>query len=303
MRRPRISVPISVSSVLIALTITLTIGWQILVAREFRALAEGFTAIHWVLVVIGSLFFCAIITASLLLTVWLVREIRTNQRQQAFVDAVTHELQTPLASLRLSLETLEKPDLAEAGRHEFLGIMRDEVARLELLVDHVLRAARTDPQHRPRAAVDLVPLLRACADELTARHALASDRVRLLLPERAWVRGDAEQLRVVFRNLLENAIRHARSQAPVEVTLSSAGARELEVSVRDHGVGIPRAALRRIFQPFHQVGPGGGARGSLGLGLSIVRNIVRTHGGSVRARSEGPGRGSRFVVRLPGSAA
>ncbi len=303
MRRPRVSVPISITSVLIALTVILTVGWQILVAREFRALVEGFTAVHWVLLVLGSLFFCAIITASLLLTVWLVREIRTNQRQQAFLDAVTHELQTPLASLRLALDTLDKPDLDPARGREFVGIMREEVTRLGGIIDHVLRAARTEPEHAARSALDLVPLIRGCADEVRRRHGLEADRIRLELPTRSLVRGDLEQLRVVFRNLLENAVRHAGSQGPVEVSLAAVGADRLEVHVRDHGVGIPRAALRRIFQPFQQLPPVSGRRRGLGLGLSIVKNIVRAHGGTVRARSEGPGHGSCFVVRLPGAVA
>jgi two-component system CheB/CheR fusion protein len=114
------------------------------------------------------------------------------------------------------------------------------------------------------------------------------------------VRGDPEQLRVVFRNLLENAVRHAGGAANVEVRVTHAGPQRLEVVVADDGAGIPKAALRRIFQPFQQIAATGASpRRGLGLGLSIVRNIVRAHGGSVHARSDGLGRGSRFVVRLP----
>ncbi len=154
-----------------------------------------------------------------------------------------------------------------------------------------------------RVRVDLVELLRECVAEAEVRHGGQARRLTLRLPQRALVRGEPEQLRVVFRNLLDNALRHAGSTAPVELSLAPAGDGRLEVVVADHGIGIPRRALRRIFLPFHQLGPEADSRRGLGLGLSIVQNIIRSHGGSVQARSEGVGHGARFVVRLPGSLA
>lgn len=300
MARIRVSVPITLTSLLVAVSITLTVGWQILVAREVRALAEGFTWVHWLLVFLGSGFFVLIITTAILQAVWLVREIRTNQRQQNFIDAVTHELHTPLASLRLYLDTLRKPDLAEAKRQEFVDVMADDLDRLQRTIGRVLDAARSEGGHRQREPVDVAALLRECVEEAREQHGLSEEEVRLESDGAGRVRGDLEQLRLAFRNLIENAVRYAGQRIRIDVRLRPLSARKLEVCVADQGQGIPRAGLRRIFQRFQRL-PGDGARPTrgLGLGLYIVRNVVRAHGGSVRAESEGPGTGSRFIVQLP----
>ncbi len=301
MSAPRVSVPITLTTCLVAITIALTVGWQILVVRESGALVEGFSAVHWGLVIVGSLFFALIITAAILQAVWLVQEIRSNQRQRNFIDAVTHELHTPLASLRLYLDTLRGKSVDEARRGEFLDIMTEELERLQRTIDQILNAARVEVRRSRREPVDLGALLRDCVEDARARHDLDEKAVRLEVPEGARVRGDVEQLRVAFRNLLENAIRYAGAQIRVDVRVRSASSRRLEVEVADQGVGIPPTALARIFQRFQRLSQEGGfvPRG-LGLGLYIVRNVVRAHGGSVRAESEGPGTGSRFIVTLPG---
>ncbi len=300
MRNPRVSVPITLTSGLVAITLVLTVGWQILVTREFQALAEGFAAIHWVLVTLGSLFFVLIITVAILQAAWLVSEIRTNQRQRNFIDAVTHELYTPLASLRLYLDTLQGQELDDARRQEFLDIMSEDLERLQRTIDHILQAARTEVRRSGRESVDLGALLRDCVGEARGRHGLEDDSVRLEVPARAWVRGDMEQLRVAFRNLIENAICYAGPKIDVDVKVRATSGRKLEVEVADQGPGIPANALRRVFQRFHRLSQETvRATRGLGLGLYIVRNVVRAHGGSVRAESEGEGKGSRFIVTLP----
>ncbi len=300
-RSRRISVPITLTTFLVVMTVSLTVGWQILVAREFGALVEGFTAIHWALAIVGSLFFVAIITAAILQTVWLVQEIRTNQRQQNFIDAVTHELHTPLASLRLYLDTLRTKPLDEPRRHEFLDIMTEDLERLQRTIDQILGAARTEVRRMRGPALDLVSLLGECATEARAKHGLDEDAISLRVPERAWIRGDLEQLRVAFRNLIENAIRYAGPKIHVDIAIRPISARKVEVEVADQGQGIPSSSLRGIFLRFQRL-KHDGMRASLGLGLGlyIVRNVVRAHGGSVRAESEGEGCGARFIVTLPG---
>lgn len=296
----RISVPITLTVFLVAVTVALTVGWQILVVRERISFAEGFTAVHWVLVCLGSVFFVLIITVAILQAVWLVREMRTNQRQQNFIDAVTHELHTPLASLRLYLDTLRGTPLDEDRRQEFFAIMADDLERLEQTIEQILRAARTAGRGHD-AMVDLSALLAACVDEVRQRHGLGTEAVSLGAAGRAWVRGDVEQLRVAFRNLLENAVRYSGSAVRVDVRLRSVSPRRLEVAVADQGLGIPPSALRGVFQRFHRLTHDGVRPGrGLGLGLYIVRNVIRAHRGEVHAESAGAGRGSRFVVTLPG---
>lgn len=302
MSQPRVSTPITLTSGLVAITIALTVGWQILVTREFQALAEGFTAIHWVLLTLGSLFFVAIITVTILQGAWLVREIRTNQRQQNFIDAATHELYTPLASLRLYVDTLRNPEIEPARRQEFLDIMTEDLERLQRTIDQILQAARTDELRRVRGgSVDLCALLGECVSDARERHGLDEASVQLDVPSTAWVRGETEQLRVVFRNLIENAIRYAGPKIHVDIRVRAMSGRKLEIEVEDQGTGIPADARRRIFHRFQRLSQGTArATRGLGLGLYIVRNVVRSHGGSVRAESEGEGRGSRFIVTLPG---
>ena len=157
MRAARVSTPIALTAVIVAITIALTVGWQILVAREFRAFAAGFTAIHWVLIGLGSLFFALIITVLILQAVWLVRSIRMNQRQQNFMDLVTHELHTPLASLQLYLDTLRGRALPDARREEFLSIMSEDLQRLQHTIDQIIQAARVESPRVRRHWLDLAP--------------------------------------------------------------------------------------------------------------------------------------------------
>jgi signal transduction histidine kinase len=300
-RTPRVSTPIILTVAVVVITISLTIGWQILVARESGALLEGYRTIHWTLVIVGSLFFALIITAAILQSVLLVREIRTNQRQQNFIYAVTHELHTPLASLQLYLDTLREKPLDEKQRTEFLDIMSDDLGRLQGTIDKILNAARTEVRRAPRDPVDIGGLLRECVEEARERHELDDKAIRLEVPLGASVRGDKEQLRLAFRNLIENAVRYGGDEPRVELAVRPRSARRIEIEVADEGVGMPASALRRVFQRFQRLSHEGvfGSRG-LGLGLYIVRNVVRAHGGSIRAMSEGLGTGSRFVMTLPG---
>jgi signal transduction histidine kinase len=302
MARPRISVPITLTSALVAISVALTVGWEILVAREFRALVGGFTAVHWLLVVVGAVLFAGIIAASILQTVWLVQEIRTGQRQRSFIDAVTHELHTPLTALRLYLETLQglpSGQADEAKREEFLGIMGQELDRLERTVGHILRAARSEEAKLRRDRVALGPLLEECVREVCERHGLEEKAIRVSGVGGLQVRGDAEHLRLAFRNLLENSVRYAGEKVRVDVTVRPTTRRRVEIELADRGVGIGESDLERIFERFQRLSPAVlRARRGLGLGLYVVRSVVRQHKGSVHAESAGPGKGSRFIVTL-----
>ncbi|HTO69614.1 MAG TPA: HAMP domain-containing sensor histidine kinase [Myxococcota bacterium] len=301
MRAARVSVPIALTAGIVAITIALTVGWQILVARESLAFTNGLRPIHWVLIGLGSVFFALIIGVLILQAVWLVREIRSNQRQQNFMDAVTHELHTPLASLQLYLDTLRGRALPDERRGEFLGIMAEDLERLQRTIDQILQAARTDGARARRESVDVAKLLDECATDARERHALPREALSSDVPRSARVRGDAELLRVAFRNLLDNAVRYSSGDVHVEIHVRPVSARRLEIEFADRGAGIPASALDRVFQRFQRL-PQEAVRAAhgLGLGLAIVRNVARAHGGSVRAESDGEGKGSRFVLTLPG---
>jgi signal transduction histidine kinase len=301
MARRSIGFPLTVGIVLTLIAVSLAVGWQILVVADLEPVTRGLTTVQWLLISLGSLFFILIIVGLVLLCAWLVREMRVNQRQQAFLDAVTHEMKTPLASMRLFLETLGRHDVAPERRRAFLGRMEEDVERLEHTVSQVLAAARAEGTvRRPRGGpVDLAAVLTESIEAIRARHDLAEEAIRVEQESPVAATGDRDELGVVFRNLLENAVKYSEPPVEVRVRLSYSGEERVEVEIADQGIGIERRELRKIFQRFYRVGRDVQRHAAgLGLGLFIVGNLVRRQGGRVVARSEGSGRGSRFVVTL-----
>lgn len=305
--RRSIRLPLTLGIALVVLALTLAVAWNVIVVSDLGPVAERLSVLHWALLVAGSLFFAALIAGLLLLCVWLVREMRQSQRQQAFLDAVTHELKTPLASLRLYVDTLALRDPGPERRAEFLDRMRDDLERLERTVVQVLAAARAAAwMRRPhREPVAVAELLDGCVRELVERYRLPPGAVRLEVAGRPRALGQPDELALVFRNLIDNAVKYSGPEVDVRVRVGEAAdAGGVRVEIEDRGVGIPRAELRRIFQPFYRAGLDVQRRvAGLGLGLFIVRWLVQRQGGRVEARSEGPGRGSRFAVSLPAAPA
>jgi signal transduction histidine kinase len=298
--RRSIGFPLALGIGLSLLAAALAVGWQVLLVGDVRPVAEGVTTLHWVLIVLGSAFFVLLIVGLVGLCAWLVREMRFNQRQQAFLDAVTHEMKTPLASLRLYLDTLARHDPAPERRRVFVARMQEDVQRLEHTVGQVLAAARSEVRARaPAEAIDLAGLLRGAVEEVRQRHALPEDAIRLAPMPAAVVAGQRPELAVVFRNLLENAVKYSDSPVDVRVEVRRVGRDRVAVEISDRGIGIEPRELRKIFQRFYRAGRDVQRQAAgLGLGLFVVRQLVRRQGGSVQARSEGLGRGSRFVVTL-----
>jgi signal transduction histidine kinase len=300
-KRRSIGLPLTIGIVLVGVAVALAVGWQILVVADLRPVAAGLTGVHWVLLILGWLFFTLLIAGLLLICVWLVREMRLNQRQQDFLDGVTHEMKTPLASLRLFVDTLDRHRVSPERRQSFLEKMGEDLSRLERTVDQVLAAARAEGRARaPRLErVDVSGLLAGCVDEVRARHRLPDEAIQLEAPPVLPARGDREELGLVFRNLLENAVKYSPEPVEVAVAARAHGDGRVEVEIADRGIGIPAQELRKIFQRFYRAGRDVQRQvAGLGLGLFIVRQLVRRQGGSVVARSEGHGRGSRFVVTL-----
>ncbi|MGI8995767.1 MAG: sensor histidine kinase, partial [Pyrinomonadaceae bacterium] len=223
-------------------------------------------------------------------------------------NAVTHELKTPLASIRLYLETLKTREVGEAKRGEFYDIMLADSARLLHTVEQVLRAGQQGSQKRKRAAEPLVDLSEVARDSLeltrTRYPHLAADALQYAKQSdnggRTIVRGDADELRAVFSNLLDNAIKYSPDEVRVSIEVAALDQKRLAVRVMDQGIGIPPQQLKRIFKRFYRV-PGrvvARVKGT-GLGLFIVESIVKKHGGRAFAESAGEGQGSTFTIYLP----
>jgi signal transduction histidine kinase len=305
MNRRSIGLALALGITLIVIALGLGVGWQLLVVA-LGPVTRGLTKAHWALIVLGSLLSLLILVGLVLLCVWLVREIRFNQRQQAFLDAVTHEMKTPLAALRLYLETLGRHDLAEPRRRAFLARMGEDVERLERTVGQVLAAARAETAARraPPEPTDLTALLVGLADEIRRRHGLPDDAIRIDRRRPLAALGDATELGLVFRNLLENAVKYSEPPVEVRVHLVEDDEGRVRAEISDRGIGIEPRELRKIFQRFYRASRDVQRQAAgLGLGLFIVRSLVRRNGGRVEAVSEGQGRGSRFVVTLRAAAA
>jgi two-component system, OmpR family, sensor histidine kinase SenX3 len=288
---------ITFGAVLVLLAVGLNVGWIVLNWRRDVAL------------VLGVIFFGAIITGLVLNTIFLVREIRRNEQQDSFLNAVTHELKTPVASIRLYLETLERRQLDEAQRREFYGVMLQDTDRLLGTIEQVLQAGEAR-QGRLRAKwreVDFGVIVKDAIDSAILRNHLPDGVLRFSTPpaEELLVRGNAEQLSTAVGNLLDNAIKYSGDKPDIVVRLRTPNLDTIALSVKDRGIGIPRNELSRIFKRFYRAHPAlpgpAGARKikGTGLGLFIVRSVVRQHGGEASAESDGPGTGSTFRLRLP----
>jgi two-component system, OmpR family, sensor histidine kinase SenX3 len=278
---------------LVVLALALNVGWILLNWREVA------------LLVLGIIFFGFIITGLVLNTTFLVREIRRNEQHDAFINAVTHELKTPLASMRLYLETLKSRDVPDARRQEFYDIMLADGDRLLRTVEQVLHAGRTAQKKRALnlAHIDLGQLVHECLELALLRHGLEPEAIRYVETPGAagaGVNGDREELRAAVSNLLDNAVKYSDKNVHVEVEVAPVNERTVAVRVRDSGIGIHRNQLKRIFKRFYRVPGHFMARfKGTGLGLFIVHSIVERHGGRVFAESEGLGHGSTFTIQLP----
>jgi len=286
---------------LISVAVVLTIAWQILAAPESAGPREVSTA-RAVMYFFGSLLFLLLIGGLVLIVILFLREVRLNERQSNFVSAVTHELKTPVASLRLYLDTLEYRDLPPDRRTEFYRTMRQDLDRLHRTIDNVLDAAMyTDHPVRDPRPVDLVKVARRAIELTRTRHQLPPDAVRYDGVERLIVSGDAHALETAVINLLDNAVKYSKEKVSVQVEAWGDGDGQAHLQVSDRGIGMGRTQLPFIFTRFYRIGSEvRRSRTGTGLGLFIVRSIVKGHRGTIAADSPGPGRGSTFTITLPG---
>ena len=291
---------VAMGVVLIVVAVALTVAWQILAAPESASRAVGPARV--IAYFFGSLLFLLLIAGLVLIVILLLREVRLNERQSNFVSAVTHELKTPVASLKLYLDTLEYREMTPDRRAEFYRTMRQDIERLSGTINNVLNAAMyTDrPVADPRP-LDLARLTRRAVDLTLTRYQLPREVIRYQGPDALRVSGDAQALETAVLNLLDNAVKYSKERVEIEIEVWGDADGQAHVRVRDHGIGMSRTHLPFIFTRFYRIGAEvRRSRIGTGLGLFIVRAIVKGHRGSIAVDSPGPDRGSTFTITLPG---
>jgi signal transduction histidine kinase len=290
-------------------TIAFFITLGVLIAGVAMVLNISWIILNWrevVPLIVGIIFFGFIIAGVILNTIFLVREVRRNEQQDSFLNAVTHELKTPITSIRLYLETLLRRPLEEQQRREFYQVMLDDTQRLMATVEQVLRAARVTQKNAvlDRTQVEVGPLVQDAVELARARHHLSPQSLAWELDqkqaERLLTIGDRDELTTALSNVLDNAVKYSPSEPKIRVEVVTPDIEHIRIAVKDSGVGIPRGELKRVFKRFYRVvsSPAHQVKGS-GLGLFIVRSIARRHGGRAYAESDGAGKGTTVTIELP----
>lgn len=293
--------PIFLAVIMIVLIVGLTIAWIIL--NVFGAVTNERPALYWTLLAVGSVMFGLVLTGVILYLVWSIQQIDLNRRQSNFLDAVTHELKSPIASLKLYLQTLNRRSLPEEQRAQFYVSMMEDVERLDRTISQLLEVAKLQQHQSLQDAPDWVrvdEIVLSLSSKLCDEHSFDPEQLHIDVPacELKTLRSDIE---ILVRNLLDNAMKYAGTPPMVSIvgTLSQDGT-ELRLVFQDNGAGIPRHLRRAIFKRFYRIGnelerrkPG------TGLGLFLVRSFLKRLGGSIHLDETSKQVGSRFVVQIP----
>jgi signal transduction histidine kinase len=299
--RRSLTLPIVLAVVMVALVAVLTVGWILQAALGAQADRE-FAGRHWAFLAIGTSFLGLLLIGVILYLVFSVKAINLTRRQSNFIDSVTHELKSPIASMKLHLQTLSRRRVGEEKREAFYERMLGDLERLDHLINHVLDAGRAEAgrSRRDEEEISLSEVIRDCAETSRRRHRAPEDAVRLALEPGA-IRARRTDVEIIFRNLLDNALKYAGEPPRVEVDLRVAPRGVAVASIADNGRGVPARKKRSIFGRFVRLGSElTRERAGTGLGLYIARWTVRRLRGRIRVRDRQPEPGAVFVVELPG---
>jgi signal transduction histidine kinase len=299
--RSSISIPITLGAITVLLSMALMVGWSLLLGQKIMQSAD-IAGDVWLLV-LGAFSFVLIIVVLVLFVVSLARGIIEVRKQDTFIDSVTHELKSPLASLQLCLETLGREGLEDDAREKLRHMMLEDVDRLRAFIDDVLEANRLSyarPGMLNLSDVPLSELAERCAEAVRVRRKLGAQEVSIDVDSALVVTTDRAALEIVVKNLIDNAAKYSERPAHVEVVARRDSDNRVALEVRDDGIGIDRKDLKRVFHRFYRVEDQEvRQRRGTGLGLFVVWALVKQLGGSVQAFSEGRGQGTTIRVELP----
>jgi signal transduction histidine kinase len=300
LERRSLKAPITLGVVMIVLVVVLLAVW--ISGNVLFAETAGWGAIFWAFLATGAVLLAGVLAGVIAYLTLTVKAFNLNRRQSNFIDAVTHELKSPIASLKLYLQTMTRRTVDEQQQQDFHQIMLEDVERLDLLINHLLDAARIDrgSETASKEPIRLDQLLEQCGTATCVRYRLPKETIAIDSPE-ITLRSQLIQLEILFRNLIDNAVKYAGSPPSVEIQVHPQPDQKVTVSIIDNGPGIPPHLRRKVFGRFIRLGnelerstPG------TGLGLYLVRNVVKSVGGSIRVQDREGGPGTEFEVTLDG---
>jgi signal transduction histidine kinase len=285
---------------MICLLIMVLIGW--ILVTVFAALKETDTSIYWVLLPLGTFILCCVLAGVAFYLAFSVKSVQVNRRQANFIDAVTHELKSPIASIKLGLETMARRQLSEKDMGMFTSAMKKDVRRLDRLISHLLQAASLNVENDEIVAeeFEFSKVLDECITDVCTYHAFDKTNIEVRTgPTRYFAA--VMDFEIIFRNLLDNAIKYSGTPPKISVNLDEANDGSITVAIENNGTSVPEAERDRVFNRFERTGielertkPG------VGLGLFIVRFLLKRNRGSVRLETPEHGGGTRVIVELPG---
>jgi len=299
--RRSLKAPITLGVVMILLVVLLTVGWisiNVIAATVNRDAAP----VYYVLLAIGSVGLIVVLAGVIAYLTLTVKAINLNRRQSNFIDSVTHELKSPIASLKLYLQTLSRRPVDAQQREDFHRFMLEDVERLDQLINHLLDAARIERDSKPAETetLRLDEILTHGAIAATARYAASAETIRVECPPIS-LRSRAIELDILFRNLIDNAVKYGGDPPVVQVVATALPGNRVMVKVSDNGPGIPPNLRRKIFGRFVRLGSElERSKPGTGLGLYLVRTVTRSLGGSIQIDYQEQQQGTVFTVTLPG---
>jgi two-component system, OmpR family, phosphate regulon sensor histidine kinase PhoR len=257
----------------------------------------------WGALIVGIVVFALILVGLSFYLFLMIKEVRLNQRQANFIDSVTHELKSPIASLKLYLETLEMRAVTDEQRAGFYRVMEQELERLDHLISQLLEVGRLDAIGQQSDPEDILvdSMLRRCGDAACAHHKRDEAETITYDIQSAVLRARPLVAETVFRNLMDNAIKYAGDPPRVEVQVRVTDRGRVVTRIADNGHGVPPELRKRIFGMFFRAGSELTRRQKgTGLGLYIVNTLVRQMKGRVTVHDRNGQSGSVFEVDLPG---
>lgn len=289
------------------LMVFLWIYWFVGRHKELSKIAETYRlelagrGLDWLVLVEGIVLLVMVLVGVYVIFVYWKRQSDLVIQQKNIMAQVTHELKSPLASIQLHIETIKLRKPPRDKLEKFLDTMLVDTDRLNNLISNLLMAAKLEHRGRP-PRYPVIVFSEFVTNFMQAKREKLPEGGNLSIEVEQGIKApiDVAGMETVLRNLFENAVLYSTASSEIVVSLARQRSNCI-LTFRDNGRGLEAQELKRVFQMFYRVrSPGENIRGT-GLGLHIVRSVVKDHGGKIRVTSEGPGKGSVFIITLPRS--